>query len=82
MANTSTGIPSAVTFDLTMSTNRAAVELLKIQIPAGYIIGGQSSSAGLELGTLDILFDVDNPWKPGHKLKVSAPVLATRTRRR
>ena len=77
VANKSTGIPSAVTFDLTMSKNRAAVEFLKTQIPAGYIIGGQSLSTGVEVGKLDIFFDVDNPWKPGHVLKVSAPVLAT-----
>ena len=29
------------------------------------------------MGKLDVFFDVDNPWKPGHILKVSAPVLAT-----
>jgi hypothetical protein len=77
VADKSTGAASSVTFDLTMSKNRAAVELLKIQIPAAYIIGGQSLSTGVEVGKLDIFFDVDNPWKPGHVLKVSAPVLAT-----
>ena len=43
------------------SKNRVAVELLKTQIPAGYIIGGQSLSAGVEVGKLDIFFDVDHP---------------------
>ena len=75
--DTETGATSGITFDLIMSKNRAAVELLKNQIPAGYIVGGQSLPTGAEVGKLDIFFDVDNPWKPGHILKVSAPVLAT-----
>ncbi|MCH2537158.1 MAG: Ig-like domain-containing protein [Dehalococcoidia bacterium] len=75
--DTETGAPSAIIFDLIMSKNRAAVELLKTQIPAGYIVGGQSLPTGAEVGKLDVFFDVDNPWKPGHILKVSAPVLAT-----
>ncbi len=75
--DTETGATSTITFSLIMSKNRAAVELLKTQIPAGYIIGGQSLPTGAEVGKLDVFFDVDNPWKPGHILKVSAPVLAT-----
>ena len=75
--DTETGAPSAIIFDLIMSKNRAAVELLKTQIPAGYIVGGQSLPTGAEVGKLDVFFDVDNAWKPGHILKVSAPVLAT-----
>ena len=75
--DTETGATSTITFSLIMSKNRAAVELLKTQIPAGYIVGGQSLPAGAEVGKLDVFFDVDNPWKPGHILKVSAPVLAT-----
>lgn len=72
-----TGNTTDVTFELTMSKNRAAVELLKVQIPAGYIVGGQSLSPGVQEGSLEIFFDVDNPWKPGHILKVNAPVLAS-----
>ena len=72
-----TGNTTGVTFDLTMRKNRAAIETLKIQVPAGYIIGGQSLSPGVQVGSLEIFFDVDNPWKPGHVLKVAAPVLAT-----
>lgn len=72
-----TGNTTDVTFELTMRKNRAAMELLKVQIPAGYIIGGQSLSPGVQVGSLEIFFDVDNPWKPGHILKVNAPVLAT-----
>ena len=68
---------SDITLNLTMRTNRAAIEELKIQIPAGFIIGGQSLSADTPVGTLDIFFDVDNPWKAGHVLKLTASVLAT-----
>jgi prepilin-type N-terminal cleavage/methylation domain-containing protein len=66
-----------VTFNLVMRTNRAAIEELKIQIPAGFIIGGQSLSTDTPVGTLDIFFDVDNPWKPGHVLKLTTSVVAT-----
>jgi prepilin-type N-terminal cleavage/methylation domain-containing protein len=75
--NKKTGDTTDITFDITMRKNRAAIEILKIQVPAGYIIGGQSLSPGVQVGSLEIFFDVDNPWKPGHILKVSAPVLAT-----
>jgi len=61
VTNKSSGSTTGLTCDLTMSKNRAAVELLKTQIPAGYIIGGQSLSAGVEVGKLDIFFDVDHP---------------------
>ncbi len=66
-----------VTFNLIMRTNRAAVQTLKIQIPAGFIIGGQSLSTDTPVGTLDIFFGVDNPWKPGHVLKLTTSLVAT-----
>ena len=77
VADKSTGAATAVTFGLTMRKNRAAVDTLVIQIPAGYIFGGPSLPAGVEVGQLDVFFDADNPCKPGHILKVSTPVLAT-----
>ena len=61
VTNKSSGSTTGLTCDLTMSKNRAAVELLKTQIPAGYIIWGQSLSAGVEVGKLDIFFDLDHP---------------------
>ena len=77
VADKRTGSATAVTFGLSMGKNRAAVDTLVIQIPAGYVFGGPSLPAGVEVGKLDVFFDVDNPWKPGHILKVSTPVLAT-----
>ena len=77
VADKSTGAATAVTFGLTMRKNRAAVDTLVIQIPAGYVFGGPSLPAGVEVGQLDVFFDADNPCKPGHILKISTPVLAT-----
>ncbi|MCH8205448.1 MAG: type II secretion system protein [Chloroflexi bacterium] len=56
--------PSAATeiiFDLTMRKNRAATEILKVQIPAGYAIGGQSLASGVPVGKLTISFATDTP---------------------
>jgi prepilin-type N-terminal cleavage/methylation domain-containing protein len=75
--DSSIGGISGLTFELSMSKNRAALETLKIQIPPGYVIGGRSLPAGVEVGNLDIYFDVDNPWRSGHVLKVSTPILTT-----
>ena len=77
LEDNSIGGPSRLRFELTMRKNRAALESVKIQIPPAYVIGGQSLPAGVEVGNLDIFFDVDNPWRSGHVLKVSTPVLTT-----
>ncbi|MCI0895189.1 MAG: LamG domain-containing protein, partial [Chloroflexi bacterium] len=73
--------PSVATdliFDLTMRKNRAAIEILKVQIPAGYGIGGQSLASGVDVGTLTIRFSTDNPWLSGQVLEiVDIPVEAT-----
>ena len=66
-----------ITFRLRMSKNRAAIETLQMQIPAGVIIGGQSLAAGAVVGRLEITFGVDNPWKSGHELSVDADGVAT-----
>ena len=60
-----------------MAKNRAAIETLQTQIPAGVIIGGQSLAAGAVVGSLEITFGVDNPWKSGHEVSVDADVVAT-----
>lgn len=66
-----------ISFALRMSKNRAAIETLQTQIPAGVILGGQSLAAGAVVGSLEITFGVDNPWKSGHELSVDADVVAT-----
>lgn len=57
-----------------MPKNRAALEVLQMQIPAGVIFGGQSLSAGVVVGSLEITLGVDNPWKSGHEISVDADV--------
>lgn len=66
-----------VSFRLNMAANRAAIETLQTQIPAGVIFGGQSLPAGEVVGSLEITFGVDNPWKSGHAISVDADVIAT-----
>jgi prepilin-type N-terminal cleavage/methylation domain-containing protein len=73
---TPSGNPEA-SFSLRMPANRAALEVLQTQIPAGVIFGGQSLSPGVVVGSLEITFGVDNPWKSGHKISVDADVIAT-----
>ena len=78
VANESGGSATDLTFDLTMRKNRAATEILKVQIPAGYSIGGQSLPSGFAVGQLTIRFATDNPWLSGQVLElVDIPVEAT-----
>ena len=66
-----------VSFRLKMSANRAAIETLQTQIPASVIFGGQSLADGAVMGSLEITFGVDNPWRSGHEVSVDADVVAT-----
>jgi prepilin-type N-terminal cleavage/methylation domain-containing protein len=66
-----------VSFRLRMPGRRAALETLQMLIPAGVAIGGQSLAPGTVVGSLEITFDVDNPWKSGHEVSVDADVVAT-----
>lgn len=66
-----------ISFGLKTSKNRAAIESLQTHIPAGVIFGGQSLGPGVVVGSLEITFGVDNPWKSGHEVSVDADVVAT-----
>ncbi len=66
-----------VSFRLKMPGKRAAIETLQTQIPAGVIFGGQSLAAGAVVGSLEITFGVNNPWRSGHEISVDADVVAT-----
>ena len=77
LSDTSLSANPDVTFELKMKKDRAAVETMKIQIPAGFTIGGQSLPSGSQVGKLEITFGGDNPWKSGHKISVDADVVAT-----
>jgi len=65
-----TGERSDYTITLEMKKGDAAVEVIEIAIPTGYIIGGQSLSATTQVGTLDITFGPDNPWDPAATINV------------
>ena len=75
--DTSLSANTEITFNLKMRKNRAAVETMKIQAPAGFTIGGQSLPSGSRVGSLEITFSGDNPWKSGHNISVDAFVVAT-----
>ena len=77
LSDTSLSANPDITFDLKMKKNRAAVETIRIQIPAGFTIGGQSLPSPSVVGKLEITFGVDNPWKTGHEISVDADVVAT-----
>ena len=70
---TPSGNPEA-SFRLRMPKNREALKVLQMQIPAGVIFGGQSLSAGVVVGSLEITLGVDNSWKSGHEISVDADV--------
>ena len=57
-----------------MPKNRAELEVLQMQTPAEVIFGGQSLSAGVVVGSLEITLGVDNSWKSGHEISVDADV--------
>lgn len=59
-------------FTLTMRKDEAPVNEIQVVIPGGYIIGGQGLSADVQVGTLEIVFDANNPWDTGSELTVDA----------
>jgi len=65
------------TFKLRMKKNETALQIMEIQIPAGYSLGGQSVVAGSLMGTLTGSILTDNPWKAGSPLPLSGQLLAT-----
>ena len=57
-------------FTLTMRKDEAPINEIQVVIPGGYIIGGQGLSQGVPVGTLEIVFDANNPWDTGSELTV------------
>ena len=68
---------SDYTFKLRMRKNEAAVEILTVEIPAGYSLGGISEPEGTFMGKLNIEFSTDNPWDPGQVITLDADILKT-----
>jgi prepilin-type N-terminal cleavage/methylation domain-containing protein len=69
--------PSDYTYNLRMKKSEAALEILEVQIPAGYSIGGQSVAVGTLMGTLSAKLLTDNPWSPGQVLTYTGDLKAT-----
>ena len=71
-------VASEYIFELRVKKNEAGVKILEVDIPAGYSIGGQTLDAGAKMGTLDITFKRDNPWRAGEEIIVdTADVVAS-----
>ena len=71
------GVQSDIVLKLKMKKNEAAIEILNMEIPAGYSIGGQSLASGTTVGTLTGTFSTDNPWDPGSVLTFTGTLTAT-----
>lgn len=70
-------VQTDIVLKLSMGQNRAAVEEVNVNVPAGYAIGGQGLPADSVVGKLEIDFSLNNPWKSGHAISVDAPIVAT-----
>ena len=61
----STGVVSDYLLEFSMAKNEAAPEIIEIQIPAGYSVGGGQAAARTVVGMLSATLDTDNPVDPG-----------------
>lgn len=71
-ADSGSGVGVEHTFTQTWKQGGAAQEQLTIEIPAGYIIGGQSLAADVVVGSFTTQFYTDNPWTPGQVINYPA----------
>ena len=60
-----------------MKKNQAGIEIMTIEVPAGYAIGAQTVDPGTVIGQLAITFSTDNPWNAGQTIKVFADLVAS-----
>lgn len=76
-SSTTTRDPSDYTFVLLMKKNEAALEILEIEIPAGYTIGGQTAANTTVMGSFSGKLLTDNAWSPGQELDITGTLTAT-----
>jgi len=57
-----------------MKKDEAAIEILSVRIPPGYLIGAQSLPAGKIVGTLEGTFATNNPWEYAGGYRYRQPV--------
>lgn len=60
-----------------MNKNEAATDILKVEIPAGYSIGGQSAAANTIMGSLSATLSTDNEVDSGQTITFGGVVVAT-----
>ena len=60
------GEVSAYTFTLIVKKLEASITSLSVEIPQGYVIGGQSLAPDTQIGTFSGSFPGDNPWNMGN----------------
>ena len=61
----STGVVSDYLLEFSMAKNEAAPEIIEIQIPANYSVGGGQADPYVVVGMLSATLDTDNPVDPG-----------------
>ena len=70
-------VPSDYTLELIMGKNRAALQTLELNIPAGYSVGGTKAPRGTLLGVLSVTLDADNEAEPGKKVHFGGVVVSS-----
>lgn len=66
--STTPAVVSNYTFTQVWKKGGAAQEIMTIEIPAGYSIGGQLLGADVQVGTFTTQFYTDNPWDAGRPI--------------
>ncbi len=76
-ANRTPDVTSDYTFKIRMRVQESASQIVRIAIPAGYIIGGQALPADTVVGNLKITVLADNPWDTGEEITITGTVKTT-----
>ena len=75
-ADRNPGARSDHTIQLVESKFEANIEIIEIDIPEGYSIGGQAMEFGTKLGELTTTLATDNPLDPGREVTIRADLTA------
>ncbi len=71
------GSLSNYTINMKVKKNQAALNSLKIEVPKGYILGGQNLPQGVTIGSLKGSFAGDNPWDLGQTITFNGVLQST-----
>lgn len=67
------------TLELNMTKGEAALEILNVQVPAGYSIAGRFDTTGTLLGVLSVTLATDNEVDPGNTIRFGGVLVSTDT---